>query len=333
MHDRAQRELVSVIITVYNSEKFLPYCVDSVLSQSYENLEVILVDDGSTDSSYSLCEGFALKDKRCKVIHKNNGGAWSAKNAGLEVVSGDFVTFIDSDDYCHRETISLMHRSLLDNPSCDLAMVGIVQTESYNENTSDTIVTDQTILSQDDLFTGLFSERNIPFAVMCNKMYRAKKLDQVCCGPYLMTEDFDFNIKAFLNIRSAVYVRNGLYFWVQRQGSLTHTSESMDASFERVANVCYSNYQSLSQENKRFAPYLLNHLYNCLSNWINYSTSIERGRACASFCRQFQKGSVMDYCLARSIPFSLKAYNLARINLPTISQLFRIIRHSLRLAL
>ena len=93
------RPLISVIIPVYNVEDYLAKCVASVLNQTYDKLEILLVDDGSTDSSGMLCEGLSKSDRRIKVIHKINGGLSSARNAGLETATGSFISFIDSDDY------------------------------------------------------------------------------------------------------------------------------------------------------------------------------------------------------------------------------------------
>lgn len=91
--------LVSIIVPIYNAEQFLKKAITSLLKQSYKNIEILLVDDGSTDSSPILCDEFASMDHRIKVIHKTNGGVSSARNAGLSVASGDFISFVDSDDY------------------------------------------------------------------------------------------------------------------------------------------------------------------------------------------------------------------------------------------
>ena len=91
--------LLSVIVPVYNVEAYLVKCVESILNQTYPNLEVILVDDGSPDGSGAICDTFADKDSRVKVIHKPNGGLSSARNAGLEEASGEYITFVDSDDW------------------------------------------------------------------------------------------------------------------------------------------------------------------------------------------------------------------------------------------
>ena len=93
------RELISVIIPVYNVAEYLPQCLDSVVSQTYRNLEIITVDDGSTDGSGTICDQYAEKDSRFRVIHKANGGVSSARNEGLKTAVGDLIGFVDADDW------------------------------------------------------------------------------------------------------------------------------------------------------------------------------------------------------------------------------------------
>ena len=99
MEQTEKQELISVIVPIYNTVEYLPRCVDSIRRQTYRNLEIILVDDGSTDNSGAMAEKFALEDKRVKAFHKENGGSSSARNLGIEKASGDFIGFVDSDDY------------------------------------------------------------------------------------------------------------------------------------------------------------------------------------------------------------------------------------------
>ena len=91
--------LISVIVPVYNVEKYLGKCVDSILAQTYENLEIILVEDGTKDNSGAICDAYAAKDSRIRVIHKENGGLSSARNAGMDIARGEYFGFVDSDDW------------------------------------------------------------------------------------------------------------------------------------------------------------------------------------------------------------------------------------------
>ncbi len=94
---------ISIIVPVYKVEQYLPRCLDSLLSQTYKNLEIILIDDGSTDNSPSICDAYAGKDSRIRVIHKENGGLSNARNTGLDAAEGELIGFIDSDDYIEND--------------------------------------------------------------------------------------------------------------------------------------------------------------------------------------------------------------------------------------
>ena len=108
-------DLVSIVVPVYNVEKYLERCVDSIRSQTYTNLEIILVDDGATDSSGQMCDDLAQKDERIKVVHKENQGLGLARNSGLQVATGVFVTFVDSDDWIHETHIANLYNAAKEN--------------------------------------------------------------------------------------------------------------------------------------------------------------------------------------------------------------------------
>ena len=101
--------LISVIIPVYNVSQYLPRCIESVINQTYQNLEIILVDDGATDDSGVICDDYARKDPRIRVVHKENGGLSSARNAGIQIARGEYLTFIDSDDYVDRDYTEFLY--------------------------------------------------------------------------------------------------------------------------------------------------------------------------------------------------------------------------------
>lgn len=109
------RDLVSVIIPVYNAEMYLKNCLDSVLAQTYHDIEIILIDDGSKDCSAKICDEYAAKDSRIKVLHKKNEGVSKARNAGIEMSSGEYLSFVDADDTIDRDYISLMYQEIISN--------------------------------------------------------------------------------------------------------------------------------------------------------------------------------------------------------------------------
>ena len=103
--------LVSIIVPCYKVEQYLPNCIESILYQTYTNWELILVDDGSPDNCGNICDDYAAKDNRIKVVHKKNGGLSSARNAGMKVMNGEYVTFLDSDDFLHKDALHIQSTS------------------------------------------------------------------------------------------------------------------------------------------------------------------------------------------------------------------------------
>src|SRR4051794_29018143 len=104
--------MISIIVPVYNTQRYLSRCIDSILKQSYKDLEIILIDDGSTDNSLSVCQEYASRDKRIKVLQKGNGGQGTARNMGLDICKGEYIGFVDSDDYIMPEMYELMLESI-----------------------------------------------------------------------------------------------------------------------------------------------------------------------------------------------------------------------------
>ena len=112
---------ISVIVPVYNAEQYFRECIDSILRQTYTDFELIIVDDGSTDRSGDIADKYAVADKRVRVLHKQNGGQSSARNAGLDICTGKFIAFVDADDYIHSEMLARLMNMVLEN-DCQVAI-------------------------------------------------------------------------------------------------------------------------------------------------------------------------------------------------------------------
>ena len=121
-------ELVSVVVPVYKVERYLDKCIGSIVKQTYTNLEIILVDDGSPDNCPQMCDEWAKKDARIRVIHKENGGLSDARNAALDICTGTYVVFVDSDDYVHPEYVSYLYEMIVQH-NADLAVCATLLTE------------------------------------------------------------------------------------------------------------------------------------------------------------------------------------------------------------
>ncbi len=122
------QELISIIVPVYNIESYLPRCLETISKQTYQNLEIILIDDGSTDSSGSICDKFAKKDHRAKVIHQQNAGPSGARNTGMAYASGEYLMFVDGDDYLHTDAVNTLWDAINSGLQYDMAIGGFKKT-------------------------------------------------------------------------------------------------------------------------------------------------------------------------------------------------------------
>lgn len=166
--------MISVIVPIYNVEKYLSKCIESIISQTYKNIEIILVDDGSPDNCGIICDKYAQRDARIVVIHKENGGLSSARNAGLDVAKGDFIGFVDSDDWIeptmYEEMLELMQSKNLDVVECGINLVSEAGITAYPSKNTIVISGKEALklhLSPKDL-----SNQNLPRTAVWSKLFR-----------------------------------------------------------------------------------------------------------------------------------------------------------------
>ncbi len=180
--------LISVIVPVYKTEQYLKRCVDSILSQTYKNLEIILVDDGSPDNSGALCDELAKNDSRIRVVHKENGGLSSARNAGLDVMAGDFVGFVDSDDWIEAEMYQTLYTRMIDE-NAQISCCGIACTDGetvfsyFNNNQEEAFTVDKVSAME-----MLLSNSKITNSV-CDKLYDSKIFSKIRMKEKILYED------------------------------------------------------------------------------------------------------------------------------------------------
>ena len=176
--------LVSVVVPVYNVEPYLCRCVDSILDQTYQNLEIILVDDGSPDNCPAICDEYAEKDARVKVIHKVNGGVSDARNVGMKSATGKYLTFIDSDDWAGSTYIEHLFNAIKD---CNWAISGVTY---INKNKRHTVIPTSSID---------YLVKSSLFGYACNKLYRLDDVVDVYFRP-VIREDIIFNLEVFSRV-------------------------------------------------------------------------------------------------------------------------------------
>ncbi len=207
---------VSVIVPVYKVEKYLRKCVDSILNQTFSDFELWLVDDGSPDNCPAICDEYAEKDNRIKVIHKANGGLSDARNAALDVMTGEYVTFVDSDDYIAPDMLETFYDAIVRN-NADIA-VGNIKGVSENGELSDFYVpfTKETILSGTDLLQTMC----IPCAQ--NRLYKTSIFKDLRYPVGRLYEDLFIYHKILAQINKMVMTGKTAYYYLVRSGSIMH---------------------------------------------------------------------------------------------------------------
>ena len=223
--------LLSVIVPVYNSSQYLRRCIDSLMNQTYENLEIILVDDGSKDDSPGICDEYARLDMRIRVIHKQNAGLGYARNSGLDMSTGAYVTFLDSDDFVDEKMYSSMMDELLREKAqaafCDFCYVrrdgskirgksGIVP----GKHTAQQIM--QSMMGAEPE-----AKRDFDFDMsVCKAVYAMEVIEKYAIRflseREVTSEDIFFNLKFLGNSNHVVYIDRCFYYYCENAGSLTH---------------------------------------------------------------------------------------------------------------
>lgn len=211
---------ISIIVPVYKVEAYLDRCVKSILDQSFTDFELILVDDGSPDSCSQICDSWAQKDKRLRVLHKENGGLSSARNAGLRIACGNYIGFVDSDDWIAPDMYEMLYGSITKH-NADYAVSEMLITKSECLNYSQPIYR-ETVLNQASLYELFFrvSDKSIHYCV-CDKLFSAKILENICFWEGMRFEDIDFNFHVLQNCKSGVYINQIKYFWFYNRDSIT----------------------------------------------------------------------------------------------------------------
>jgi glycosyltransferase involved in cell wall biosynthesis len=244
--------LISVIIPVYNVEKYVAHCIDSVITQTYQNLEIILVDDGSKDSSAAICDEYERKDGRIVVIHKENGGLSSARNAGLDIAKGEWIAFVDSDDWVSPETYEEMMRALTETDA-EIATCGRVNewtNRKWYKNDSGEIM----VLDGRD---NMMRSHNVDFGnEVWDKLYPKSFFDsgiRFVVGKKF--EDIDLLFAVYQKLNKMVCVKKPFYHYRQRKGSIIHTPEPkglMDLWRSRKAGFDYFEKEMPKDVRKKF---------------------------------------------------------------------------------
>lgn len=246
-----ENEIISVIIPIYNVEKYLDKCIRSVVEQTYKNLEIILVDDGSPDQCGTICDKWAEKDKRIRVIHKTNGGLSDARNAGLNAAIGSYIGFVDGDDYIHPQMYQKLYEKLKEY-SADLAICGYDKVDEHSDGIIRNVrLPSEGLIGKTDAIMNICYKGT--FVVVWNKLYKRKLFNDLRFIYGKVSEDLFIMYELFHKCARIVSVSENYYYYVQTPNSIMRREKTVShldvvEGYYRMLLFCQSNnYPDLLQ--------------------------------------------------------------------------------------
>lgn len=267
MSDVQQNEMISVIVPIYNVEDYLACCLDSILAQSYANLEILLVNDGSTDCCRLICEDYCQKDERIQLINQENQGLAAARNTGLNAAAGDWFAFVDSDDWIDQNFLMKLWTACKEY-ECDLAACGYFKEEDQQFDNEKKY--QRTFFSEKEKVMATYLKDKAAIGITaCNKLYKSDTFKTLCFKNGKKHEDQFFTYRVLDRAEQMILLDEPLYYYRTRQNSimweaaalpnpdeieaLVEQTRFLEESYPHLAHVsklevchcCYNSYQKL----------------------------------------------------------------------------------------
>ncbi|MCR4635495.1 MAG: glycosyltransferase [Butyrivibrio sp.] len=239
-------ELVSIIVPVYNVKPYLERCVNSIMNQTYTYLEIILVDDGSTDGSKELCDELKCRDDRIIVIHQNNQGLSAARNTGIEVARGQYLCFVDSDDYVNPEYVKYLYNMCMEN-GADIGICGHYITEEDNYYNKIDFSKTIEVYSKKEIFDKFYSDMHGSIVIAWNKLYKRECIGNIRYDVGIIHEDEATTFKFLYNAEKIAFGSEVGYYYFSRNDSITsqaYSKKNLDIL------IAYENRLNFYKEHK-----------------------------------------------------------------------------------
>lgn len=274
--------MISIIVPVYNVEKYVELCIVSILNQTFRDIELILVDDGSNDGSGAICDQYAARDQRVRVIHKVNGGVSSARNEGMREARGEFICFIDGDDVIHPNMMEVLLNAIneadYDFSMCDIKRIR--EDEKIDIKQIDITGLSKRVLYCEDFCRRLYKNNNGEYYnYIVNKLYRRELVLDESFSELKMAEDIEWLHRVCVKIKHAVLIDADLYFYIQRGSSVTHAlMNPRFLDWIRAYDLCLDN---IPKDFTELRNNCLLHLYKvmalirCMSRRTQYEQEVK----------------------------------------------------------
>lgn len=321
--------LVSVIVNVYNCKEYLPTSLGSVRQQTYQNLEVILVDDCSTDGSGEFCDEYCKLDPRFRVIHhEKNTGVSGPRNTGLKSAHGEYIYFIDGDDYLHAEAIEVLFDAIKET-GLELAAFDFYWHASMNEDTK--YIRDKKpveVVSTETMIFEMLSKVDLRWCVVWNKLYRRSILEGFFFNDYYSIQDQDFNIRVYQRIAKVAFVPEELYWYVLNPDSLQNNPSYRAKKFYFNTMNRFKMLDGIDpgKNEKKYRAWLIGYGYLQMLE----RRKIEKGTIYEGqyriLCKEIIGNSFWEFLTTKYIPVRKKTKFLFSWYFPYSYKIFKIIK-------
>lgn len=291
--------LISVIVPIYNIERFLDKCVTSIINQTYKNIEILLIDDGATDSCPSICDSFAEKDSRVVVYHKKNGGLSSARNYGIERINGEYFCIVDGDDSIRNDYIEVMYNLIKNEPDADFTMCSYLYIwgDGRTKRTKNFEYPDDTVFKDTGeaaLLKMLYGKIYSPST--WSKLYRTDRFTAKFDPSYSVGEDVLALTDMFYKSKLLVLSNQPCYYYYQNERSLTNFfNPKVLFDNVRTASEIYKKCEKFSPEIKKAAAYyLVEKNFIVLMKFYGHSECAEQIEIIKSNIKKYRKIVLTD---------------------------------------
>jgi len=287
---KTNNPLISLIVPVYNISKYLERRINSIIEQSYKNIEIILVDDGSTDNSGQLCDAYKEKDNRIKVLHATNNGLSSARNAGLSIIKGDYVGFVDGDDFIDKYMYETLVKAILDHDA-DIVQTGFYHTDEHG-NIVDTVTFKEASYSAlDEMLKAFFVEKNIHVGVW-TKLYKSELFKNIRFLDGYVFEDFAILPNILNECKKFIIISGAFYNYTSNPDSISGGKANLNLIKSRLETPLYV-LKSIEKINKNFIRYAYS--YICDSSIRGYCTLKATNKIGNKTKKEYRKKLIAQY--------------------------------------
>lgn len=314
--------LVTLVVSVYNIERRLPKCLESIAAQTYRNLEILLIDDGSTDGSGRLCDEFAATDSRVRVIHKEHQGVWTVRNLGVEEAEGEYLVFPDGDDYFHKDYVRWLVEGInWGGKKYPLAICDFYRAKDEREDTTSEFTPSFEVLDQSFLLDQIVNYPTCWLTVWgahWNKIYRKSRLPNPFQKEYLRCQDFETNLRFFFLTDQAVFVHRVLYYWVQWPGQSTRSKEDQSLRNECRCRIYLEHFLSVPPLFSAYRPELMANVYRRMIVWKESVRGTPEERAVFKKIREIERQTYPYFLLCKHFSMAHKARWFLSLHAPRL---------------